>query len=67
MTIEFWDAQARGVRRRARPRDHGPGVRDEWARLLLPLVPKHARIAGLGCGTGSPSEEGYESERRRPR
>jgi ubiquinone/menaquinone biosynthesis C-methylase UbiE len=53
MTIEFWDAQAATFDDEP---DHGlrdPRVRDAWARLLLPLVPKHARIADLGCGTGS--------------
>jgi SAM-dependent methyltransferase len=37
--------------------DHGlqdPAVRAAWSRLLLPLMPRPvARIADLGCGTGS--------------
>jgi ubiquinone/menaquinone biosynthesis C-methylase UbiE len=37
--------------------DHGlrdPAVRAAWAGLLLPLMPKApARVADLGCGTGS--------------
>jgi ubiquinone/menaquinone biosynthesis C-methylase UbiE len=37
--------------------DHGlrdPAVRAAWARLLLPLMPAApARVADLGCGTGS--------------
>lgn len=37
--------------------DHGltdPGVRSAWAALLLPLLPGvPARVADLGCGTGS--------------
>ncbi|MCP2244194.1 class I SAM-dependent methyltransferase [Lentzea aerocolonigenes] len=54
MTIEFWDAQAATFDDEP---DHGltdPRVRDAWARLLLPLVPKpRASVADLGCGTGS--------------
>ena len=36
--------------------DHGlrdPAVRAAWAALLLPLIPDKARVADLGCGTGS--------------
>ncbi len=36
--------------------DHGlrdPAVRAAWAGLLLPLMPPAARVADLGCGTGS--------------
>jgi len=37
--------------------DHGlqdPAVRDAWARLLLPMLPPvPARVADLGCGTGT--------------
>jgi 2-polyprenyl-3-methyl-5-hydroxy-6-metoxy-1,4-benzoquinol methylase len=37
--------------------DHGlrdPGVREAWARLLKPVLPDPpAKIADLGCGTGS--------------
>jgi len=37
--------------------DHGlqdPAVRDAWAALLLPLLPPGpARVADLGCGTGT--------------
>lgn len=53
MTIEFWDAQAATFDDEP---DHGlrdPRVRDVWARLLLPLVPKHATVSDLGCGTAA--------------
>jgi ubiquinone/menaquinone biosynthesis C-methylase UbiE len=36
--------------------DHGlrdPVVRAAWDALLMPLLPPHARVADLGCGTGS--------------
>jgi ubiquinone/menaquinone biosynthesis C-methylase UbiE len=62
---DFWDAQA--------PRfdeapDHGlrdPDVRSRWREVLLSaLPPAPARIADLGCGTGSVTvllaAEGYE-------
>jgi SAM-dependent methyltransferase len=51
---EFWDAQAASFDDEP---DHGlrdPRVRDAWARLLLPLMPKPgSAVADLGCGTGS--------------
>ncbi|MGY4644743.1 class I SAM-dependent methyltransferase [Cellulomonas sp. URHB0016] len=50
----YWDGQAATFDEAA---DHGltdPVVRAAWRRLLLPLVPTPpARIADLGCGTGS--------------
>lgn len=64
MTIEFWDAQAATFDDQPDHALRDPRVRDAWARLLLPLVPEHARIADLGCGTGSLSvllaEAGHE-------
>jgi ubiquinone/menaquinone biosynthesis C-methylase UbiE len=54
MNTEFWDAQAATFDDEP---DHGlrdPRVREAWARLLLPLMPKpNASVADLGCGTGS--------------
>ncbi len=54
MTAEFWDAQASTFDDEP---DHGlrdRRVRDAWAALLLPLMPEPgARVADLGCGTGS--------------
>jgi len=51
---EYWDDQAAAFD--AAP-DHGmsdPTVRDAWAELLLPLLPPvPARVADLGCGTGT--------------
>ncbi|NKE64037.1 methyltransferase domain-containing protein [Lentzea sp. PSKA42] len=53
-TSQFWDAQAASFDDEP---DHGlrdPWVRDAWARLLLPLMPKPgASVVDLGCGTGS--------------
>lgn len=54
MNKEFWDAQAASFDDEP---DHGlrdPRVRDAWARLLLPLMPKPgSSVVDLGCGTGS--------------
>jgi ubiquinone/menaquinone biosynthesis C-methylase UbiE len=54
MNVDFWDAQAAHFDDEP---DHGlrdPRVRDAWARLLLPLMPKPgAAVVDLGCGTGS--------------
>jgi ubiquinone/menaquinone biosynthesis C-methylase UbiE len=51
---DFWDAQARTYDDEP---DHGllePSVREAWAELLLPLMPRvPASIVDLGCGTGS--------------
>jgi SAM-dependent methyltransferase len=61
----FWDAQAASFDDAP---DHGlgdPDVRDAWTALLLPLLPSPpARVADLGCGTGSLSlllaDAGYD-------
>ena len=52
-TRRYWDEQAATFDDDA---DHGlrePAVRQAWADLLLPLLPPAARVADLGCGTGS--------------
>ncbi|WP_432489674.1 class I SAM-dependent methyltransferase [Kineococcus sp. SYSU DK018] len=52
-TRRYWDEQAATFDDEA---DHGlrdPAVRRAWADLLLPLLPPTARVADLGCGTGS--------------
>jgi ubiquinone/menaquinone biosynthesis C-methylase UbiE len=62
--IEMWDAEAGAFDDQP---DHGlrdPHVRDTWRTLLVSLLPPvPARVADLGCGTGSLSEllaaEGY--------
>lgn len=62
---EFWDGEARAFDERP---DHGlrdPAVRTAWGELLLKLLPvAPARVADLGCGTGSLSllmaEAGHE-------
>ena len=49
----YWDDQAETFDDAA---DHGlrdPGVRGAWRDLLAPLLPPAARVADLGCGTGS--------------
>ncbi|NIZ90934.1 class I SAM-dependent methyltransferase [Kineococcus rubinsiae] len=64
-TRQYWDEQAATFDDEA---DHGlrdPAVRRAWAELLLPLLPAApARVADLGCGTGSLSlllaEAGYD-------
>jgi SAM-dependent methyltransferase len=53
-TADFWDAEADDFDEQP---DHGlrdPTLRAAWADLLLPLMaPSPARVADLGCGTGS--------------
>lgn len=53
-TAELWDAEADDFDEQP---DHGlrdPAVRSAWADLVLPLLPPSpARVADLGCGTGS--------------
>jgi SAM-dependent methyltransferase len=52
--IALWDAEAEAFDEAA---DHGlrdPGVRAAWRSLLVSLVPAPpARVADLGCGTGT--------------
>ena len=52
--VELWDAEAAGFDDVA---DHGlrePGIRAAWRRILLDALPEPpARVADLGCGTGS--------------
>jgi SAM-dependent methyltransferase len=63
--IALWDTEADTFDEAA---DHGlrdPAVRELWRELLLDLLPPApARIADLGCGTGTLSlllsEEGYD-------
>jgi len=54
LASEYWDSEAAGFDEAP---DHGlqdPAVRDAWAALLLPLLPPGpARVADLGCGTGT--------------
>ena len=63
--VAAWDAEAPAY---DEPLDHGltdPAVRTAWRDLLLALLPPPpARVADLGCGTGTLSvllaDEGYE-------
>jgi SAM-dependent methyltransferase len=63
--VAMWDTEARTFDEAA---DHGlrdPAVREVWRRLMLELLPPApARVADLGCGTGTLSllltELGYE-------
>ena len=63
--IAIWDAEAPGY---DEPLDHGlgdPAVRAAWRDLLLGLLPPPpARVADLGCGTGTLSvllaDEGFD-------
>ncbi|WP_206050893.1 class I SAM-dependent methyltransferase [Nocardioides speluncae] len=63
-TPQLWDAEAAGFDDEP---DHGlgdPSTRDAWRELLLGVLPPApARVADLGCGTGTLSllltEEGY--------
>jgi SAM-dependent methyltransferase len=62
--VAAWDAEAAGY---DAPADHGlldPDVRAAWRRLLLGLLPPApARVAEMGCGTGTLTvllaDEGY--------
>jgi ubiquinone/menaquinone biosynthesis C-methylase UbiE len=62
--VAAWDAEAADY---DVPADHGlldPSVRDAWRRLLLGMLPAApARVAEMGCGTGTLSvllaNEGY--------
>jgi SAM-dependent methyltransferase len=53
-TAEFWDNEAKTFDEKP---DHGlldPAIRTAWTELLLPLLPSPpARIADIGCGSGS--------------
>jgi SAM-dependent methyltransferase len=63
--VKYWNEQAATFDDEA---DHGlrdPTIRSAWASLLVPLMPPApARIADLGCGTGTLAvllaEAGYE-------
>ena len=52
--IAMWDAEAAAY---DEPADHGrrdPTVREAWRELLLDRLPEPpARVADLGCGTGT--------------
>ncbi len=53
---EYWDEEAERFDERPDHGLHVPSVREAWAGLLLPLMPSaSARVADLGCGTGSVS------------
>jgi SAM-dependent methyltransferase len=52
-SAEFWDAEADSFDEEP---DHGlrdPAAFEAWRALLLPVVGHRARIADLGCGTGT--------------
>jgi SAM-dependent methyltransferase len=53
-SAEYWDGEASSFDEKP---DHGlrdPSVRAAWSALLLPLLPAlPARVADIGCGTGS--------------
>ena len=54
LASEYWDSEAAGFDDAP---DHGlrdRAIRGAWAGLLLPLLPPvPARVADLGCGTGT--------------
>jgi ubiquinone/menaquinone biosynthesis C-methylase UbiE len=62
--VAVWDAEAADY---DEPADHGlldPSVRETWRRLLLGMLPAApARVAEMGCGTGTLTvllaDEGY--------
>lgn len=63
-TAARWDAEAEAFDEAADHGLHDPRVRDAWRTLLLDVLPPApARVADLGCGTGTLSlllaEEGY--------
>lgn len=50
----FWDAEAPTFDEQPDHGLHDPAVRAAWSGLLLPLMPAaSARVADVGCGTGS--------------
>lgn len=62
---QLWDAEAEGFDDEPDHGLHDPLVRDAWRSLLLSVVPPvPARVADLGCGTGTLAlllaEEGHE-------
>ncbi|WP_230209192.1 bifunctional 2-polyprenyl-6-hydroxyphenol methylase/3-demethylubiquinol 3-O-methyltransferase UbiG [Nostocoides sp. HKS02] len=63
--IALWDAEADAFDQSADHGLHDPAVRRMWRELLLGVLPQPpARIADLGCGTGTLSvllaEAGYQ-------
>ncbi|MFC6288114.1 class I SAM-dependent methyltransferase [Nocardioides sp. GCM10027113] len=63
--VALWDAEAVTFDEAADHGLHDPDVREAWRSLLVPLLPPApARVADLGCGTGTLSlllaEEGHD-------